>query len=232
MIAALALFAPQVAAAPPPPLPMVPSIAHVHLEARGAMIVVTEDVSLPRGAWKNEPLDFHVAFGAPGAPRAIDAHLLAVPDGEIEAPEDDPGEALATWRVARRPPNATTILGRGSMAGVVVHVPPDALGRALAPGNMACLRVRYVVEVASDPDGVRRVLVRLGAVDDKPLVLGRITTKLDARPRGASAAAAVLCGPDADRRPLAVGPRGKDAPRALAPVLVPRRPGDDLCVEL
>ena len=223
--AAIALLAPH---APLAAFPTSPSIARVHVDVKGDLVVVTEDVSLPRAAWKNEPLDVHVAFGAPGAPRAIDAHLLAVADGALEA-EDDSGELLRSERVPRRPPDAHTLLGRTSMAGIAVHIPADAMERALAPANMACLRVRYALEVPPDPDGVRRLLVRLGAVDDRPLVLGRITLKREGR---AGAATAALCGPDADRRPLAVSPRRKDAPRGLAPVLASRKTTDDLCIEL
>lgn len=225
LAAACLLGAPRVT---PPSLPALPSIAHVAIEARGNVIVITEDVSLPRGTWRDDPLDFHVAFGAPGVPRAVDAHLLPVADGELEPHLEATGEVLPTERVPRRPSHAHSLLGRAQMAGVVVHVSPYAFARALAPGGMAALRIRSAVEVPEAPDGVRRVLVRLGAVGDRPLVLGRITIRQD----GKRMPVATLCGPDADKRPLAFTPRPPGAPAGLAPVLAVRRPTDDLCVEL
>src|SRR5690606_38042393 len=129
---------------PPPlaPLPMTPSVARVTVTARGGSLVVVEDVTLPRGAWEDGPIDFHVAFGAPGTPQAIDAQLVPLDDGELEATDDARGEALTLERVPRCPPTAYALLGRDRMAGVVVHLGRDALARAFEPGKMAVLRIR------------------------------------------------------------------------------------------
>lgn len=227
--------------APLPPLPLLPSVSRVKIVSHGTAFAIVEDVSLPRGEWKGEALRFHVAFGAPG-PRAIDARLLPVADGAIEAPDDDPGEPLAVDRVPRRPSNAYALIGRETMAGIVVNVPPEAMQRALAPGNMATLRIRAVVD-ATEPDasGASSVLVRLGTTRSTPLTLGRIVAMSVAPAKPIVRAEARLCGPEADPRPLAVGivpkPRvgsapDDGAPAPVAPVLAVRHASDDLCVRL
>lgn len=221
-------------AAPPPPplapLPMLPSVGKVKIAVQNGALVVAEDVTLPRGEWKNEALDFHVAFGAPGAPKAIDAHLVPIGDGSLEADDADPGEAVPFDRVPRRPPTAHPLLGRDQMAGIVVHLKRDALAKAFAPGNMAALRIRSALELPEiDPQGGRSVVVRLGASRGTPLTLGRVlvaakVTRAEAR----------LCGPEADPHPLAIAPRtaagGASADRPIAPVLAVRHASDDLCV--
>lgn len=216
---------------PPPkplaPLPMLPSVPRVKIAVSPRQIVVTQELNLPRGDWEGEPLDFYVAFGAPGVPRAIDAHLVAVADGSLEPEDDAVGESLATDRAPRRPPSAHPLLGRDAMAGIVVHVNKEALDRALGPGNMAAIRLRTVLDVPEDdPQGGKSLLVRLGASRGTPLTLGRIV--LDGK--GVARAEARLCGPDADGRPLAIVMTPKPSSSPLAPVLALRHPTDDLCV--
>jgi len=210
---------------PPPlaPLTMTPSVGRVKVGVHGGTLVVVEEVTLPRGEWKGDALSFHVAFGAPGAPKAIDAHLVPIGDGALEADDDQAGEALQTDRVPRRPPTAYPLLGRDQQAGVVVHLGKDALEHAFAPAGMAALRIRSVLEVPElDSQGARSVLVRLGA-----LALGRIvvTSKI-------ARAEAHLCGPEADAHPLSLWPHppATTAERPLPPILAQRHPSDDLCV--
>ncbi len=208
---------------------MLPSVGRVKIVVQGGSLVVIEEVTLPRGEWKNEPLDFHVAFGAPGAPKAIDAHLVPIGDGALEADDDDAGEVVPFDRVPRRPPTAHPLLGRDQMAGVVVHLRREALAAAFAPGNMAALRIRTALDLPDlDPQGGRSVLVRLGASRGTPLTLGRIVV---APP--VSRVEARLCGPEADPHPLAVSPRSAGGgERPIAPVLAVRHASDDLCVRL
>lgn len=254
---ALALLAPVTVAgaaskSPPPPplapLPMLPSVSRVRVEiVRGQpqKLLVVEEVNLPRGDWKGEALDFYVAFGAPGAPRAVDVHLLKVADGSLEAEEEDVGEPVVTERAARRPHSAYPLLGRDSMAGIVMHLKKEALARAFAPGKMASIRVRTVLDLPEpDVDGARSVVVRLGSSRGTPLTLGRISTA--ASSNGASGGASVvraearLCGPDAESRLLAVGISPKPASSSppaptespIAPVLAVRHASDDLCVRV
>jgi hypothetical protein len=223
--------------APVAPLAMLPSIPRVRVEVLDKKLVVVEEINLPRGEWKAEALDFYVAFGAPGTPRAIDAQLVPVGDGALEPDEADPGEALAIDRAPRRPPTAHALLGRETMAGVVVHVKREAFGRALTGGNMAALRIRTALDLPDeDAAGGRGVVVRLGASRGTPLTLGRLS--LVAKPGGPSPARAEarLCGPDADANPLAIAliPRPASpspSPTLLvAPVLAVRHASDDLCI--
>ncbi len=221
---------------PPPPLAILPSIARVKVTSHGGAISVTEEVNLPRGEWRGETLRFHVAFGAPG-PRAIDAHLVAVGDGELEPEDDDAGESLTFERVPRRPSWAHPLLGRETMAGIVVTLPGDALAKAFARGNMASLRIRSLVD-AMEPDatGASSVVVRLGASRGTPLTLGRITASAAAPAPPLVRAEAKLCGAEADVHPLAVGisqrPPRVEPQTAIAPVLAVRHASDDLCLRL
>lgn len=226
---------------PPPPLPplgMLPSVARVRVEVLPNDVLVVEDVNLPRGEYERGPLDFYVAFGAPGPPSAIDAHLVPVLDGAVEAADATIGERLTTTRAPRRPSTAHALLGRETMAGVVVHVPPASFTRALAPGNMATLRLRTVVGWPdADAEGARSLVVRLGASRGTPLTLGRIVVAQRPGAPDVVRAEARLCGPDAESRPLAVRvphrPRSpSDAEPPIAPVLAVRRVTDDLCLRL
>lgn len=229
-IVALLAAPPKVAPPKPPPLaplPMLPSVAKVRVEVMKTAVVVTEDVLLPRGDWRGDSLDFYVAFGGPGAPHAFDAHLLGVADGALEPAEGEPGETVSFERAPRRPDTAYPLLGRDVMAGVVVHLRKESLAKAFAPGAMATLRLRTVLEVPEDdPSGGKSVLVRLGTSRGTPLTLGRVVVLSAAR------AEARLCGPEADPAPLALLPRPTTPPATprIAPVLAVRHATDDLCV--
>lgn len=235
---ALAFAAPKPAPAPapqpPPPLAMLPSIARVKVTHHGGRVFsVVHEISLPRGEWKGELLRFHVAFGAPG-PRAVDAHLVSISDGALEPEDADAGEVLATERVPRKPTNAHALLGRETMAGIVVTIKGDSLTKALARGEMASLRIRSVVD-ATEPDasGASSLVVRLGASRGTPLTLGRIVALTVPPATPLARASANLCGPDADAHPLAVGKVPKQPTEAaIAPVLAVRHATDDLCLRL
>jgi hypothetical protein len=228
---------PSPPAAPLAPLAILPSVARVKVTSHGKVISVVQEVNLPRGDWKGEALRFHVAFGAPG-PRAIDAHLVGVGDGELEAEDDEAGEVLTTERVPRRPANAHPLLGRDTMAGIVVHLPADALTKALALGNMASLRIRSLVDVTEpDPSGASSIVVRLGASRGTPLTVGRITATAASPAPALARVEARLCGAEADPQPLAVGLFPRPADRhdrqaTIAPVLAVRHGTDDLCIRL
>ena len=63
--------APHVWVRPAPPLPMLPSIARVRVEAARDRVVLLEEVNLPRGDWQSGGLDLFVA----GAAAELVAHL-------------------------------------------------------------------------------------------------------------------------------------------------------------
>lgn len=222
---------------PAPPLPSLPSIPRVRIELSREHAVIVEEVNLPRGTWRSGDIDVYVAFGAPGMPRAVDAHVIAVREGELEPRSDDPGEVAPVERAARCPVSAQPLLGRSRMAGVIVHAREATLGRAFGPGQMAAFRIRSLIPLPpEDGRGGREIIARLGIHGGAPLTLGRIQlVSLEGAP-AVQRATAQLCGAEADSYPLAV--RLTPAPtlpvpldRApTAPVLAVRHPSDDLCI--
>jgi hypothetical protein len=225
-------------AASPPPLPMLPSVARVRLEVAHDHLVLVEDIDLPRGGWRFGDLDLYVAFGAPGAPSAFDAHLLAVPDGALEPNDAEAGERVAFDHDSHRPAAARELLGASQMAGVVVHVLDATFRRATARGGMAVLRLRSLLALPDeDARTGHEVLVRLGAWQGTPLTLGSVQVAAIEKSPRITGAAAHLCGADADSWPLAVAivPRqalvpAPTTPAPIAPVLAVRHASDDLCL--
>jgi len=226
---------------PAQPLPMLPSVARVRVEAARDRVIVIEELNLPRGEWRSGGLDPYVAFGVPGPPIAVDAHLVAAPPDSLEARADDPGDTLMVEPAVRRTPGAQLLLGRPQMAGVVIHIRESDLRRAYATSDLASLRLRSLLPPpAADSRGARDVVVRLGNAGDLPLTLLRVQVlSVEARP-WITRARATLCGPEADERPLSLTLLPKaaasgqgaeawsDAP--IAPVLSVRHATDDLCI--
>jgi hypothetical protein len=167
----------------------------------------------------------------------MDARLVAVGDGALESDPEEPGEALTTERVPTRPASAYPLIGKDSMAGIVVHVPREVFSKALTPGNMAALRLRAVLDLPDeDAEGARGVVVRLGASRSTPLTLGRLSVLARASASAPQRAEARLCGPDAVTTPLAISVAGAPKPRSggipgpIAPVLAVRHASDDVCI--
>jgi hypothetical protein len=225
---------------PPPSVPFgaLPSIPRVRIEVAADHLIATEEVDLPRGDWRAGALGFYVAFGAPGAPSAFDARLLAVPDGALEPLDGDAGEKLVADRASHRPAGVNALLGPDEMAGVIVRVPEASFRRALEPGGMAVLRLRSLLRLpAGDARTGHEVLVRLGQARTTPLTLGYVQVGATENGPAITRAEAHLCGEEADPWPLAVASTSKPGPRDLAgsqapvaPVLAVRHATDDLCV--
>jgi hypothetical protein len=215
---------------------MLPSVARVRVEAGRDRLLVYEDVALPRGEWQSGALDLFVAFGAPGAPIALDARLLTAQPSSDETVAGDVVGSVAIETAARAPPSANVLLGARKMAGAIVHLRDADLRRAFAAGAAAILRLRELLsEPVSDPTGARDVVVRLGAPQGAPLTLGSIEVVSTDRDRPIARVEAALCGPDADTRPLAVVgcPSDEEAgpPAALIePSQAVRHSSDDLCI--
>jgi hypothetical protein len=239
---------PRIDVRPAPPLPMLPSVARVRVEAARDRVVVVEEVSLPRGDWRSGGLDLYVAFGSPGTPIALDARLVAVPPDALESRPEDAGEPMTVEAATRRTPGAQLLLGPPQMAGVVVHVKEADLRRAYALGDLAALRIRSLLSPpAVDGRGARDVVVRLGVAGEAPLTLERLQV-VSLEGRGwIKRAEARLCGPEAEDLPLAVGlvPKaerpvetaaagaGEAVPSRgppIAPVTAVRHASDDLCI--
>jgi hypothetical protein len=213
--------------------PMLPSVSRVHVDVMREHLVVTRDVTLPRGDFKDGDLAFHVAFGAT-VPFAMDAHLLPVADGQLTADRDARGEPLSLERTRRA---SLSLFGTHEMAGVNVLLPHASFVRALSPGNMAVLRLRELRRLPPPgPDGVREILVRLGVANGNPLTLARVEVQRGEGAGDVTGVSARLCGKEADSLPLYVAREGgatgggAEEPNAIAPVLATRHASDDLCV--
>jgi hypothetical protein len=214
---------------------MLPTLARVRIETARDRVVVTEDVALPRGEWQSGGLDLYVAFGAPGTPVAVDAHLAAVPVGQQEVRADDPGDPVGVETAVRHTPSSQLLLGRASMAGFVVHVRDAQLRHAFALGDLLLLRIRSLLPPPSaDATGAHDLVVRLGAPEGEPITLEKVQLVASESKAEVTRAEATLCGPEADPWPLsiAVQPRPTEAPspRTIAPAMAVRHAGDDLCV--
>ncbi|MDP9150573.1 MAG: hypothetical protein M3O36_11620 [Myxococcota bacterium] len=222
---------------PAPPLPMLPSVTRVRVEAGSDRLLLVQELSLPRGDWQSGGLNFYVAFGAPGTPLAIDVRLVPMPRGRVEARIDDAGEALPVEPAVRRASDMQLLLGPPQMSGVSIRTSESQLRRAYAASDVVGLRIRSVLTTpAAGPDGARDLVVRLGIAGALPLTLGRIQLlSRDARAPIARAEAR-LCGPEADPYPLAIAVLSKSTDAhasvaaAIAPVMAVRHASDDLCI--
>jgi hypothetical protein len=194
--------------------------------------MVMEDVVVGRGAWRSGDLEAFVAFGAPGLPRAIDAHLFA-------ASADGGDEVVDTWsqpvpldRAYECPAKGRVLLGPPGMAGVLLHLRETGFRRATEVAGAARVRVRSLLDApTADVRGGHEIVVRLGSFGGIPDALGAVRV-VSAEPRPwVTRVEAYLCGPDADPHALAVqlvGP--SDALSTIAPSTAVRRATDDLCV--
>jgi hypothetical protein len=216
---------------------MLPSIARVRIEAARDRVVVLEEIALPRGDWTSGGLDLYAAFGAPGTPVAVDARLLPVPDGQLESRLEDVGEPVTVEPAVRHLASSQLLLGRPSMAGVLIHIKDAQLRAVYEDGDVGSLRIRSLLSPpVADAKGARDVVVRLGIDGGLPLTLAKVQV-VSAEPQPwITRAEATLCGPEADPYPLSVSvlpkPEGAPAwpPPTVAPAFATRHPSDDLCV--
>jgi hypothetical protein len=218
---------------------MLPTIARVRVEVGRDRVLQFEEVSLPKGDWHGGGLDLYVSFGAPGTPEAVDARLVGVPAGAAESRWEDAGDPVTVDQAMRQGVGAQLLLGRPAMAGMVVRVKDADLRRVYASSDAAALRLRSLLAPpASDAQGARDVVVRLGIETGTPLALGRIQVVSVDPTIPIARAEAHLCGPEADSWPLAVSvlphptpdPRPQSPPFPIAPVMAVRHASDDLCI--
>ena len=219
------------------PLPMLPSVARVQLDVREEHIIVEHRILLPEGGGVAHDLELCAAFGAPSIPMAVEARLFSVPEGALDAEPHASSTAVPVEFVSRCPASAHLLLGPPKMAGALVRLKKEVLVHAFSPGKMAELRMRSKVPLPrANEDGVRDVVVRLGAHEGAPLTLGVIAVESLVPARVITSAEARLCGPESDPYPLAIQYRDRspslrvDGSRPAAPVLAVRHATDDLCV--
>jgi hypothetical protein len=218
---------------PPERAPLVTNIARIRVDFSRRHVVVVHEVNLAAGAFHGEDVDYFVAFGAPGAPVAFDARLVPVERGALEPSAGNAGLALEWSYATRRPTAARPLVGRGTMSGIALHVPGEALSQALARGGLASLRLR-AIHLLPPPstNGARELVVRLGDDDRGPLALGRVEIAAT-EPRFLGRVEARLCrrdGTDGDLLAARVLGRPKDGVPKTAAILANRAPSDDVCL--
>lgn len=162
----------------------------------------------------------HVAWGAPGTPRAFDAELLAVPQDRFAPELDARGSRLSVSHEPRAPREISLTLGLRTSAGETVVVPREDEQRIDTP--QVALRVRAVHEVPTDKR--KSVLVRIGPAD-ATLDLGPITVTVDGV--AATDARAALCDKGSHTRVALPG-----QPSLPSPANVARRAGESLCIDV
>lgn len=226
---------------PAPPIPFLPTIAKIRVAVGVDDVVITHDVTLPRGDYRGGELRFFVAFGAPGVPRALDAHLLlghqegtqvGAQTSDANGSDVSNTEALPYERAPRAMASDYTLLGHEQVAGVVIKITEAQFRKATERDGVATLHIRSALpKPGPEEGGVRSLVLRLGALKDQgPLTLLRIESTA-ARPL--QSASAALCGPDADPFPLSVlaAPplRTPVVGDRVAPAFAVRHPRDSLC---
>lgn len=223
------------------PLDAAALISKVEIVLRPEGALVVQDVTLARPPASRGSLSLYVAFGGPGAPRAVDAQIAALPEGVLELDSAANGTALAVTPRASQAAGDVTLLGRSSMAGFAVQLPERTFREATRASSFAVLRLRTLLAVPfreGESAGDRRAgeaLVRLESPSAVPIALGRIVVRTEGG-LALREAQASLCGPDASPFPLAVAVRGAadlaPPPPAtrIAPLLAVRHATDALCV--
>jgi hypothetical protein len=230
--------------APPPPalpppalddLPRVLEISHVDVLASEDAALVTTDLLLARGAWNGAGFDVYVAYGAPGLPEAFEARVLPLPTWGVLPLQTAVGDVLATAHAHEAPSHAAFSLGRARVAGQLVHVGEEALKKAFGDGDRAFVRLRAVYRFVGTTRLVPSVLVRLDTPRLGPLPLGAVTIRTEggsALGNGAATVAA-LCGLEKASVPMRIAQSPEESATGLvAPSLVKRTAGDDLCITL
>lgn len=220
---------------PSPALFALPVIARVHVDVSKERVVLVHEIVIARGEWSGGDVDLWVSFG-PTMPRALDAHLLSIHAGSAFPDPADVGEPLALDKAAHRPARAYALLGRSSMAGVVLHVREPAFRRAVAASGVLAVRVRQVLAPPDeDEHHARELVVRLGMESGTPLTVRHITLSTPEPAGFVASASAQLCGPDEGASTYILGfqsapPGARLTPFAIDPASATRHASDDLCV--
>jgi hypothetical protein len=223
-------------APPPPRLFALATLPRIRLDVARDHVVVIEEANLLRGDWPGGDFQLYVAFGAPGAPRALDARLYAGGEGGKDPASDAPSEPIVVESAVKRPNAAYAFLGSPSMAGVSLRIHEAEFRRAVGANGVARIRVRALYDLPEeDARSGREMIVRLGVRAGEPLALGRIEVASLEAERWLARAEAHLCGPEADPYPLAVAllpraPHALEWPGPASPALTVRHATDDLCV--
>jgi len=215
---------PAVPSAQALPAPIAQS--RIRLDIRSGKVLTTLDFTIPGTAKTRQDLDVHVAYGTPGQPSAVDAQLLATPAGYLVAPIEQTGLKVQTTPSLQGPDHALIHVGRPQMAGTLVHVPALSLAEKLAGTGQATLRIRELRALPPPmADGTYELVVRLGAIEDRPFVIGLLEVASD---QPIDRVEARYCGLKSSTQKLFVA--GQPSQHTVIPPLSQRNANDDLCL--
>ncbi len=158
------------------PLPFLPRVARVRFEVGHDSVLQIIDIELDHDAYVKGDRKFWVSFGAPGVPKAVDAHLLSGQESGQEADANwaSNGDEIPFEAKPTRPRSANALLGPDRTSGLVFTVKEAPLQAAFAKAQTATLRLRALVPTPDvDGAGQQGVVVRLGT-EDASYTLGRI----------------------------------------------------------
>jgi hypothetical protein len=158
------------------PLPFLPRIARVRLEVGHDSVLQIIDIELDHDTYVKGDRKFWVSFGAPGVPKAVDAHLLSGQESGQEADANwaSNGDEIPFEAKPTRPRSANALLGPDRTSGLVFAVKEAPLQAAFAKAPTATLRLRALLPTPDvDGAGQQGVVVRLGT-EDASYTLGRI----------------------------------------------------------
>jgi len=199
-----------------------PIFTLVRIDVGRDTVIATEDVSLGHDPSNPRDSDLFFAFGAPGAPRALDATLrFEGPNGIVEEP--------LTWALATRS-NRLAIVASGPKeeAGVHVHLPDAAMRRATRIRRRFVVRFRAIHPLpAKDDAGLREMRVRVTPSAGDPPALFRIEVLAQPGAPSVDRSLAFFC--SKPKEPIATAEQRLF--RAASPLLVPRAPGESLCIQ-
>lgn len=221
---------------PSAPLSMLPSLARVRVEIGKDQAVVVHDVLFPKGEWVRGDIRVHAAFGAPEAPKAVDAVVIPLQEGELSPRLNEVGEIAHVEPAPHAPPHTHTLLGKPNMAGVTITMSGDVLRKHFQKTDRLALRIRSLARLPiEEEDGAHAWIVRLGAPQGIPLTLHRIEVVASAPRKSLLRADGNLCGIDADPFPLRVENEspgdGVSGPK-IHPAFATRHASDDLCLRV
>lgn len=214
-----------------------PSTFQLLLEVASDYVVVNRDVLLPRtGARDRDWVLFH-AYGAPGAPLALDGRLYAPRYGVPALGPEGPGRTVPFARLVGATSDSIVLAGDSKRAGVVFRVRPDDFDDLSARSGAACLRLRFVHMLPDlGGEGWREVVVLMTDTADVRPDLGMVALRTKDSGTRIEAAQASWCTLAGSDRPIALWiarPAGyaRASSQALpSPIALPPEPGERLCI--
>ncbi len=202
--------------------PELPVFTMARVDVGRDIVIATLDLSLGvDGRGVGDALIFF-AFGAPGAPRALDVTLrFEGPSGIVEEP--------LTWTLATRSSSRALVAsGPKDAAGIHVQLPEIAQKRATRFRPRFVLRFRAIHPLpTADEAGLREVRLRVTPDKGEAPALFRIDVQPQPGAPPLDRSLAFFC----SNPKLSIATAEQRLLRAASPLLTPRPPGESLCVQ-